>query len=121
MRRTGVPGEWIWLRDRFAGLTGLRLTTQRVALATGGAIAVLYLASGLLTVQPGEVGGLRFRAHPIAGLGPGLHYACGRSETHRIVLKERQRIEFVPEQPQSTVPRISGGERTVAGWTRPLR
>jgi HflK protein len=122
MRRTGVPGEWIWLRDRFAGLTGLRLTTKRAALATGGAIAVLYLASGLLTVQPGEVGvHMRFGLILSPELGPGLHYRLPWPfETHRIVQKERvQRIEFgfPNSQSKSTGPRISGGERTVAGWT----
>ena len=122
MRRTGVPGEWIWLRDRFAGLTGLRLTTKRVALATGGAIAVLYLASGLLTVQPGEVGvQMRFGRIVSPELGPGLHYRLPWPfESHRIVQKERvQRIEFgfPNSQSKSTAPRISGGERTVAGWT----
>jgi len=122
MRRTGVPGEWIWLRDRFAGLTGLRLTTKRVALATGGAIAVLYLASGLLAVQPGEVGvQMRFGRILSPELGPGLHYRLPWPfETHRIVQKERvQRIEFgfPNSQSKSTAPRISGGERTVAGWT----
>ncbi len=122
MRRAGVPGEWIWLRDRFAGLTGLHLTAKRVALATVGAIAVLYLASGLLTIQPGEVGvQMRFGRIVSPELGPGLHYRLPWPfETHRIVQKERvQRIEFgfPNSQSRSTAPRIAGSERTVAGWT----
>jgi HflK protein len=122
MRRTGVPGEWIWLRDRLARLTGLRVTTQRAALTTVGAIAVLYLASGLFTIQPGEVGvQMRFGRIVSPELGPGLHYRLPWPfETHRIVQKERvQRIEFgfPNSQSKSTAPRVAGSERTVAGWT----
>ena len=78
-------------------MTGLRLTTKRVALATVGAIAVLYLASGLFAVQPGEVGvQMRFGRIVSPELGPGLHYRLPWPfEAHRIVQKERvQRIEF---------------------------
>jgi HflK protein len=122
MRRTNVPDEWIWLRDRLGRLTGLRVTTKRVALAALGAVAVLYLASGLLTIQPGEVGvQMRFGRILSPELGPGLHYRLPWPfETHRIVQKERvQRIEFgfPNSQSKSTAPRISGSERTIAGWT----
>jgi HflK protein len=122
IRRTNVPDEWIWLRDRFARLTGLRITTKRVALAAVATIAVLYLASGLYTIRPGEVGvQMRFGRILSAELGPGLHYRLPWPfEAHRIVQKERvQRIEFgfPNSQSKSTAPRISRSERTVAGWT----
>ncbi len=97
MRRTHVPGEWIWLRDRFAGLTGLRLTAMRLALWTCATVAVLYIGSGLFAVQPGEVGvRLRFGAIVSPALGPGLHYRLPWPfEAHRIIEKDRvQRIEF---------------------------
>ena len=42
IRRTHVPGEWIWLRDRLAALTGLRVSAARLALGEprgrGGAV-----------------------------------------------------------------------------------
>ncbi len=122
MRRTRVPDEWLWLRDRFTRLTGLRLTPARLALAAGAVIAVLYVGSGLLTVQPGEVGvRMRFGRIVSPELGPGLHYRLPWPfETHRIVPKERvQRIEFgFPNtQSKSTGPRMAGSERMVAGWT----
>jgi HflK protein len=122
MRRTRVPDEWLWLRDRFTRLTGLRLTAARLALATGAVIAVLYVGSGLLTVQPGEVGvRMRFGRIVSPALGPGLHYRLPWPfETHRIVPKERvQRIDFgFPNtQSRSTGPRMTGSERMVAGWT----
>ncbi|MEO8008403.1 MAG: SO_0444 family Cu/Zn efflux transporter, partial [Betaproteobacteria bacterium] len=75
MRRTPVPAEWIWLRDRFAALSGLRLTTGRIARATAAVAAVLYVGSGVFTVQPGEVGvQLRFGKIIDSELEPGLHY-----------------------------------------------
>jgi len=122
MRRTRVPDEWLWLRDRLTRLTGLRLTPARLALAAGAVIAVLYVGSGLLTVQPGEVGvRMRFGRIVSPELGPGLHYRLPWPfETHRIVPKERvQRIEFgfSNSQSKSIGPRIAGSERTVAGWT----
>ena len=56
MRRTAVPGEWLWVRDRIAAFTGLRLTAPRLALAVAATLAVVYLGSGLFAVPPGEVG-----------------------------------------------------------------
>jgi hypothetical protein len=72
--RTPVPEEWIRVRDWFTALTGVRLTAARLRAAMGLAVAVLYLGSGVFTVQPGEVA-IRTRfGRIVAGhLGPGLH------------------------------------------------
>jgi HflK protein len=97
MRRTPVPAEWIWLRDRFTWLSGLRLTTAKLAGTAAMVAIVLYAGSGLVIVQPGEVG-LRTRFGQIVPpvLDPGLHYRLPWPfEAHRIVRKEQvQRIEF---------------------------
>jgi HflK protein len=75
LRRTHVPGEWLWLRDRFARLSGIGLTARRLQVGALAVLVLLYLASGLFTVQPGEVGvRQRFGAITAPGLGPGLHY-----------------------------------------------
>lgn len=122
MRRTRVPDEWMWLRDRLARWTGLRLTLRRIALGTAVGTAVLYVCSGLIAIEPGEAGlRLRFGQVVPPELGPGLHYRLPWPfETHRVVEKERiQRIEFgFPNSPsKTTIVRIKGSERTVAGWT----
>lgn len=122
MRRTHVPSEWIWLRERFAGLTGLRISAARLAAVSAAAIGLLYLESGLFSVQPGEVGiRLRFGRIVAPTLEPGLHYRLPWPvESHRVVSKERvQRVEFGfstrPQQAALTLP--AGRERTAAGWT----
>jgi len=97
MRRAPVPVEWIWLRDRFARMSGLRVTTAKLAGIAAALAAVLYAASGFIAVQPGEVG-LRTRFGEIVApvLEPGLHYRMPWPfEAHRIVRKDEvQRIEF---------------------------
>jgi HflK protein len=108
MRRSAMPSEWIWLRDRFARLTGVRVKAIGLALWAGAIAAVLYMTSGLFTVQPGEVGvRLRFGAIVSPALGPGLHYRLPWPfEAHRIVEKDRvQRIEFgFPARPTKAAP-----------------
>ena len=75
LRRAHVPGEWLWLRDRIATVTGVRLTARRLQLAALAAALLLWLSSGLFSVQPGEVGiGLRFGRVTAPDLAPGLHY-----------------------------------------------
>jgi HflK protein len=87
MRRTAVPGEWLWVRDRFAGLSGLRLTGKGLAWASAALAFTLYLSSGLFTVQPGEVGvRLRFGEIVAPDLAPGLHVRLPWPlESHRII------------------------------------
>jgi len=118
MWRTPVPAEWIWLRDRFARLSGLRLTTARLAGAAAAVAAVLYAGSGFVAVQPGEVG-MRTRFGQIVppALEPGLHYRMPWPfEAHRIVRKDEvQRIEFgmvSQAQPLASAER----QTTAAGW-----
>jgi HflK protein len=119
MRRTAVPGEWLWVRDRIASLTGLRLTAARLALAVGATLAVLYLGSGLFAVPPGEVGvTTRFGRIVSSELSPGLHYRLPWPfEAHRIIPTERvQRIEFgVAGNPARTGARPVTRERMNTG------
>ena len=121
MLRTPVPAEWVWLRDRFAALSGLRLTTTGVTRATAAIAAVLYVGSGLFTVQPGEVGvQMRFGKIIESDLEPGLHYRIPWPfEAQRIIAKDRvQRIEFgfTGKKTQMAVQPI-GRPRAAAGWT----
>ena len=129
MRRTSVPAEWLWLRDQLARRTGLRLTAARLAQAVAAAAALLYVGSGFVAVQPGEVG-LRTRFGEIVApaLEPGLHYRLPWPfEAHRIVRKDAvQRIEFgfAPGKPamaegsarRDRVADNSGAGNSVAGW-----
>src|SRR3954470_5271403 len=97
MRRAPVPVEWVWLRDRFAHVSGLRITATKLAGIAATVAAVLYLASGFIAVQPGEVGvRTRFGEIVSPALAPGLHYRMPWPfEAHRIVRKDEvQRIEF---------------------------
>jgi HflK protein len=97
MRRTHVPGEWLWLRDRFARLSGIGLTAKRLQVGTLAALALLYLASGLFSVQPGEVGmRQRFGEITAPDLAPGLHYRLPWPfESHNVVPTDLvRRAEF---------------------------
>jgi HflK protein len=103
MRRTPVPGEWIWLRDKTVALTGNFVTPRRLIPAALAAAVVLWLGSGLFIVGPGEVGlRLRFGSIVAADLVPGLH---GRSpwpfESDCIITTDQvRRLEFgIPPQP----------------------
>jgi HflK protein len=97
MRRTRLPAEWLWLRERLASLTGVRITWQRVVASTAAVTATLYLASGLFIVEPGEAGvRLRFGQIIAPTLDPGLHYRLPWPfESHRVVQTDRvQRIDY---------------------------
>ena len=119
MRRTPIPAEWIWLRDRFARLSGLRLTTARLAGAAAAVAGVLYVGSGFVSVQPGEVGMLtRFGQIVPPALDPGLHYRLPWPfEAHRIVRKgEVQRIEFGFAGSKAQTAGSPVRQNTAAGW-----
>ncbi|MGH8630453.1 MAG: FtsH protease activity modulator HflK, partial [Burkholderiales bacterium] len=119
VRRTRVPAEWLWLRDRFAALSGLRVTWARVWRATGLAFVALYLGSGFVAVQPGETG-VRMRFGKVVEplFAPGLHYRLPWPfEAHRIVPVERvQRVEFGFPDSGAAAARPIGRQRAVAGW-----
>jgi HflK protein len=122
MRRTHVPIEWIWLRDRFASVSGLRLTAARLASATAVLVAVLYVGSGLIAVQPGEVGiRMRFGQIILPALEPGLHFRLPWPfEAHRIIRTEQvRRIEFgfAGSKSQTASPLIDRPRTAAAGWT----
>ena len=87
LRRAHVPSEWLWLRDRVARASGIGLTARRLQVGALAALVLLYLASGLFTVQPGEIGmRQRFGAITAPDLGPGLHYRLPWPfGSHRIV------------------------------------
>jgi len=122
MRRTSLPSEWIWLRDRFAGLSGLRLTTARLARAAPVILAVLYVGSGFIAIQPGEVGvRMRFGKVVEPVLEPGMHFRLPWPfEAHQVVDKDQvRRIEYgFPGNKTQTMLRPFGHQRTAAaGWT----
>jgi len=97
MRRTQVPNEWIWLRDRAAQLTGIAVNRRGLGFAAAAIAAVLWLGSGLFTVGPGEVGmRLRFGRILLSDLEPGLHFRWPWPfEHHRLITqKVAQRLEF---------------------------
>jgi HflK protein len=99
IRRTHAPGEWIWLRDRVTGATGLRLSAGRLVLAGLPIAALMYAGSGLFVVRPGEVGlGLRFGQIVAPALAPGWHYRLPWPfGSHHVIAKDRvQRIEYNP-------------------------
>jgi HflK protein len=97
MRRTPLPAEWLWLRERFASLTGVRITWKRMLAATAAVAATLYIASGLFIVEPGTAGvHLRFGRIVSPALEPGLHYRLPWPfGSHRVVETDRvQRIDY---------------------------
>jgi HflK protein len=117
IRRTHVPLEWNWLRDRLAVLTGLRVSMRRVAFSSLAVASVVYLGSGLFSVNPGEVGvGLRFGRIVDASLPPGLHYRLPWPfGAHRVIPTQRvQRIEYNPTPRSQPLPVAVPPSRT--GW-----
>ena len=103
MRRSRVPDEWLWLRDKTVGHPA-----PGSLMATAFAVAVvLWLGSGLFIVGPGAVGmRLRFGAIVASDLAPGLHYRWPWPiEADGIVAVDRaRRLEFaVPATPSREV------------------
>jgi HflK protein len=121
VRRTHVPAEWVWVRDRIAVLSGISLTATRLALVALVAFIGLYLSSGVFAVQPGEIGvRLRFGKVTAAELSPGLHYRLPWPfEADRIVqtaLVQRMEFGFPTKRSSEAAARASlGRERMTAG------
>jgi HflK protein len=126
MRRTAVPGEWLWLRDRFTALSGLRLTGRRLAWASVTAALALYLWTGVFTVQPGEVGvRLRFGEIVAPDLPPGLHVRLPWPlESHKIIesdLVRRAELGFRSGEASDITARALARDRlTVGGPSNPV-
>jgi Cd2+/Zn2+-exporting ATPase len=92
-----LRGESLWLRDRLAELSGMGLTPMRLKIGALIALVLLYLSSGLFSVQPGEAGiRTRFGAIVAPDLTPGLHYRLPWPfESHQIVATDLvRRVEF---------------------------
>jgi Cd2+/Zn2+-exporting ATPase len=121
-----LRGESLWLRERGAQLRELGLTARRLQVGALVALVVLYLASGLFTVQPGEVGlRQRFGAIVASDLAPGLHYRLPWPfESHRIVEADLvRRVEFgFRSEPAAVLgPRALARDRlTVGGPGNPV-
>lgn len=124
MRRVQVPEEWIRLRDWFSSLTGIHITTSRIKWGTLVALMTLYVYSGFVSVQPGEVGvKLRFGRMVASDLAPGLHYhlpwPLEKIEKVHQDLIRRVEVGFRTENPaldnQSQVRTL-----TVAGPSNPV-
>ena len=97
MNALRLLGRVVWLRERVAQLHAMGLTAPRLKVGALAALALLYLASGLFTVQPGEVGvRQRFGAIVASDLAPGLHYRLPWPfESHRIIEADLvRRVEF---------------------------
>src|SRR4051794_3276283 len=97
MRRTHVPNEWVWLRDKAAQLTGIVVNPRGLGFAAAAIAAVLWLGSGLFTVGPGEIGiRLRFGRILSSDLEPGPHFRWPWPfEHHRLIAQNvAQRLEF---------------------------
>ncbi len=104
MWRTRVPEEWVWLRDRIAGTTGLRVTPRGLAWGTAIVALLLWLGSGIFTVGPSEVGmKLRFGRVVASDLPPGLHFRLAWPfESDRVVAQTLvQRFEVGAPQASS--------------------
>lgn len=126
MRRTHVPGEWLWLRDQVTRVMGVRVSAARLKWATAGGAVALYLWSGLFTVQPGEVGvRLRFGEIVAPDLGPGLHYRLPWPfESHEIIQRDlvrRAELGFRSAAAQGLTERALARDRlTVGGPSNPV-
>ena len=125
MRRTQVPAEWLWLRDRFARSSGIGLTARRLQLGTLAAVVLLYLSSGLFSVQPGEVGlWSRFGAIVAPDLAPGLHFRLPWPfEDHRIVatdLVRRVELGFRSGAADLGARTLARNRLTVGGPSNPV-
>ena len=121
-----LRGESLWLRERVAELRGIGLTPMRLKVGALAALALLYLASGLFTVQPGEVGvRQRFGEITAPDLAPGLHYRLPWPfESHKIVptdLVRRAEFGFRSEAAAELGARALARDRlTVGGPSNPV-
>jgi HflK protein len=86
-----------WLREGMAQLRALGLTARRLQAGAVIAVLLLYVSSGLFSVQPGEVGvRVRFGAIVAPDLAPGLHYRLPWPlESHRVIATDLvRRVEL---------------------------
>lgn len=106
IRRTHIPEEWIRVRDWISVFTGFHVTSPRVKWGVSVGFVLLYLYSGFITVEPGEIGvKLRFGRMVASDLTPGLHYHLPWP------------IETIEKVHRDLVRRVEIGFRTSAGST----
>jgi Cd2+/Zn2+-exporting ATPase len=121
-----LRGEWLWLRDCVARLSGIGLTARRLQVGALAALVLLYLASGLFSVWPGEIGvRQRFGEIIAPDLAPGLHYRLPWPfENHRIVatdLVRRAELGFRSDVDADLGERTRARQRlTVGGPSNPV-
>ena len=126
MWRTHLPPEWMTLRDKLATFTGVLVTGRGLRAATVAALALLYVSTGLFTVQPGELG-IRSRFGEITNeaLSPGLHYRLPWPvESHRVVGRDvvrRVELGFRSAEAAGLAERALARKRlTVGGPSNPV-
>jgi HflK protein len=106
IRRTHIPEEWIRVRDWISAFTGFHVTSPRIKWGVMVSLVLLYLYSGFITVEPGEMGvKLRFGRMVASDLTPGLHYHLPWP------------IETIEKVHRDLVRRVEIGFRTSAGST----
>ena len=121
-----LRGESHWLRERVAELHGIGLTPTRLKVAALAALTLLYLASGLFSVQPGEVGvRLRFGEIVAPDLPPGLHVRLPWPlESHEIIpsdLVRRAELGFRSDAAANLAEKALARDRlTVGGPSNPV-
>ena len=115
-----------WLRERVAELHGIGLTPTRLKGGALAALTLLYLASGLFSVQPGEVGvRLRFGEIVAPDLPPGLHVRLPWPlESHEIIpsdLVRRAELGFRSDAAANLAEKALARDRlTVGGPSNPV-
>jgi Cd2+/Zn2+-exporting ATPase len=121
-----LRGEPLWLRERLAQLRDLGVTARRLQVGGLAVLALLYLSSGLFSVQPGEVGTrTRFGAIVASDLAPGLHYRLPWPfEDHRVIatgLVRRVELGFRSAPAVELGARVQARNRlTVGGPSNPV-
>jgi Zn2+/Cd2+-exporting ATPase len=121
-----LRGESHWLRERVAELHGLGLTPMRLKVGALAALTLLYLASGLFSVQPGEIGvRMRFGEIVAPDLPPGLHVRLPWPlESHEVIpsdLVRRAELGFRSAATSNLAGQALARDRlTVGGPSNPV-
>jgi Cd2+/Zn2+-exporting ATPase len=121
-----LRGESHWVRERAVQLRDLGFTVRRLQAGALAALALIYGASSLFTVQPGEIGvRQRFGAITARDLAPGLHYRLPWPfESHYVLptdLVRRTELGFRSGVPSRLEEQALARDRlTVGGPSNPV-